>query len=380
MNRTERAQVLYLDHAPILGGAEIVLLNLLDTLNRERFTPIVATTATSPWLDALRERAIETVFLPFERLNEAGMAMPLHLASSVLALTRLLRRCHVTLLHTNTARAHIVGSLAGALTRTPIVWTLHDNTLPIAWARRLGRFPRRIIAVSKWLSDWYAPAGLAHKTMIVPNGISLHVPGDAPGLRAELGIARDAPLVVNAGRLVERKAPHVFVLAAQRVARVVPAAYFVLVGGPDELEPGHRPPEYLARLERVVNTSNLGEHLRLVGKRGDVARFFAAADLVVHCVIEPEGFGMVLVEAMRAGKPVIASQIGAAPEVVQDGTTGVLVPPGDVTALTSTMILLLQDRTRAREMGLAGRARLEREFDLRVQVSKIEEIYAKCLN
>ncbi len=380
MARPARTRIVYLDHAPIVGGAEIVLLNLLDTLDRARFEPIVATAAFSPWLGALRDRAIETILLPFGRLNEADAAMPLHLASSALTLARWLRRRDVALLHTNTTRAHIVGSVAGALTRTPVVWTLHDDTLPIAWARRLARFPRRIIAVSKWLGDWYAPAGVARKTIVIPNGISLQVAGDAPDARAELGVAPDTPLVVNVGRLVERKAPHLFVQAAQQVAAQMPSAYFILVGGPDELEPGQRPPAYLTQLERAVAASNLGDHLRLVGKRGDVACFFAAADLVVQCVIEPEGFGMVLLEAMRAGKPVIASRLGAAPEIVQEGVTGALVPPGDPTALASAIVALLQDKPRARALGIAGRARVESEFDLRVQVNKIEETYAQCLS
>lgn len=374
------AKVLYLDHAPIVGGAEVVLLNLIRALDHRQWTPLVAIAADSPFAPALAAAQIEMVAVPFSRLNQTGSAMPFNLLGAVWSVAHLLRRRQVTLVHTNTVRAHIVGSLAGLLTRTPVIWTLHDNTFPRALARMLAPIPRCVITVSRWLREWYRPFGLAHKIIVIHNGLPLDVPpAPAAGLREELRIPPGVRLVINVGRLVAGKAPHLFVEAAQRVAASVPEARFVLVGGPDQPEPGQRPSPYADQLAEAVRASHLGERLILAGHHADVARFYAAADLLVYCSVLPEGWPTVLLEAMRCATPIVASAIGGASEIVVDGQTGQWVPPGDAEALAGAMLALLRDADRARKLGRAGLARLEREFDVCTQAARVTQVYEAAL-
>ncbi len=369
-------KVLYLDHAPIVGGAEVVLLHLIRALDHRQWTPLVATTTDSPFAPTLAAAQIEMTTVPFGRLNQTGAAMPFNLLQAVWAVTIIIRRHRVTLLHTNTLRAHIVGSLAGLLTRAPVIWTLHDNTFPRALVRALAPIPRHVITVSHWLSDLYSPLSLAHKITVIHNGLPLDAPlASAAGLREELSIPSDVRLVISVGRLVAGKAPHLFMEAAQRVAPSMPEVYFILVGGPDRLEPGQRPSSYGDQLAKAVRASNLGQRLILTGHRSDVERFYAAADLLVYCPALPEGFGMPPLEAMRYARPVVASAVGAVPEIVVDGQTGRLVPPGNVEALTGAMLDLLGNPDRARALGLAGQVRLKREFDLRTQAARVMQVY-----
>jgi len=377
---TAPARILYLDHAPIVGGAEIVLLNLINALDRSRFTPIVATASDSPLMPELAKAGIASAAVPFGRLNQAGAAMPINLIRAARQVANVVRHSKIALIHTNTVRTHIVGSIAAALSQTPVIWTMHDNTFPVALVRLLAPIPARAIAVSNWLADLYAPAGLAAKMVVIPNGIEQTLrPVSAETVRAELHIPADAPLVIDVGRLVPGKAPHLLIEAAQIVSRTLPEAYFVLVGGPDRPEPGQRASQYAEGLVRTARDSALGERLVMTGHRPDAACFYAAADLVVYCAVQPEGLPTVLLEAMRYAKAVVASGIGGAKEIVEDGGSGLLTPPGDAAALASAITELLHDKDRARAMGLAGRARLEREFDLRMWVAKIEQIYAGCL-
>lgn len=373
--------LLYLDHAPIFGGAEVVLLNLITALDRERYAPLVVTSANASFRSALAKAHIESVIVPFGRLNQSGAALPFHLMQAVRAVMRLIRDRRIDLIHSNTVRTHIVGSIAAWLTRTPIVWTLHDNTFPRRLVRALAPIPRRVITVSQWIVDLYGPCGLAPKIQVIYNGLNLNAPlADANGLREELGVPIDAPLVVNVGRLVAGKAPHHFVRAAQITSQTKPGAYFVLVGGPDQVEPGQKPSTYTDELAQVVKGCNLGAKLIMTGHRSDVARFYAAASVLVYTSIQPEGLPTVLLEAMRYAAPIIATTMGGAAEIVQNDITGRCVLPNDVDALAAAMTNLLNDRDHAHAMGLNGRDRLTREFDLQMQTAKTMQVYDQVLS
>jgi glycosyltransferase involved in cell wall biosynthesis len=374
------ARILYLDHAPIFGGAEVVLLNLIRELDRSRWTPLVATAAGSPLLPALADAQIDAVTVPFDRLNRAGATMPIHLIRAIRSVSRLIRQRRIDLVYTNTVRAHIVGSLAAVFTRTPIVWTLHDNTFPRLLARMLAFIPRRVIAVSNWLRHLYAPLNLAHKITVIHNGLSTAVSSaEAAGLRNEMHIPADAPLVVNVGRLVAGKAPHLFVEAASRVAQAIPAAVFALVGEPDPIEPGQPQSTYDEVLANAVRDCHLGSNLIMTGHRSDVARFYAAADLVVYCSVSPEGLPTVLLEAMCYARPVVATSVGGAPEIVVDQQTGRLVAPGDSKALATAIVDLLMDRQKALAFGAAGQTRLAQEFRVEQQAAQVDQVYRAIL-
>jgi glycosyltransferase involved in cell wall biosynthesis len=377
-------KVLYLDHAPFLGGAQIVLLNLVRSLDTDAWTPVVVTSEQSPLHGALGGSGIAVHSVPFERLNQAGPALTIHWLRAGIGVARLARNEKVVILHSNTVRAHLVGSLAAWLARKPLIWTLHDNTLPRRAARALSPVPARVIAVSDWLKQHYAQAGLGRKLTVIPNGLEAQrSPAgdmDIRTLRAELGVRAEAPFVVNIGRLVAGKAPHVFVEAARVVAAVLPQAVFALVGAPDPHEPGQPPEAYASGvLAKALLGSGLGRRLLVTGHRADAARFFAAADLVVYSSSLPEGLPTVLLEAMQAGRPVVASAIGGALEIVVDGFTGRLVPPGEASAMATGILECLQDPARAREWGGNGRARLERMFSLHGQVTQTEALYRSVL-
>lgn len=380
-NRDGRAaRILYLDHAPIWGGAEAVLVNLLPHLDPRQFLPLVATAPASPLAQRLADSETAVLPVPLDTLNRAGWRLPLHLAQSVTAVARLIRHHHIALIHTNTVRAHIVGSLAGWLTRTPVIWTLHDNTFPPRLVRLLAPIPRGVIAVSGWLAAAYAPAGLAGKLSVIPNGLSqINPPADATAVRAELGIPPHAPLVLNVGRLVAGKAPHLFIQAAEMVSARHADAHFVLVGGADDGEPTAQTAAYDELLAQTVAQSPLGSRLLLTGPRPDALRFFAAADVCVYNAVLPEGLPTVLLEAMALAKPTVASAIGGALEIVVDGVTGLLAAPGSPGELADKLCTLLDNPAQMRQMGEAGLARVRETFNLEKQAAATAVLYQQIL-
>ena len=354
----------------------MVLVGLAGALDRDRWTPLVATSEEPAFRSLLADVDVESIPVPMGHLNGSGAAMPIHLTAAVRVVSRLVRRRHIDLIHTNTVRAHVVGTLAATLTRTPLVWTLHDDTFPRHLARLLARRPRQVICVSQWVSDRYAASGLRTKSTVVHNGVDLEAPPrisrGAPGrtgraahgaVRGERGKAggRQGATPVRAGR--------------ERVLQTRPEAYFALVGGPDGPEPGRPAPPPPELLTQAVEASGLGGRLIMTGHRTDVDRFYAAADVVVYTAVRPEGLPTVLLEAMRYSRPTVASAIGGAVDIVEDGVTGWCVRPDDVDDLAGGVLRLLGDPDRARAMGVNGRRRLARGFDRREQVARTMGIY-----
>ncbi len=170
-------------------------------------------------------------------------------------------------------------------------------------------------------------------------------------LKAALGFDPACPLIGIVGRLQEWKGIHIFAEAFARVLEVEPGCQGVVVGGPHHLEPG-----YAAFLERRVAELGLAGRLRLAGAQSDVGAWMQACDIVVHASRE-EPFGIVVVEAMGLGKPVVATGPGGPCEIITPGKDGLLVPFGDVGALAAALLRFLQDPTFAATCGAAAQAR-----------------------
>ena len=175
---------------------------------------------------------------------------------------------------------------------------------------------------------------------------------DAQRARAELGVGANDVLLGSFGRLQHWKGQDVFVAAAAEVARVRPEARFVVVGGSVfGLEP-----EFFEALKASAAALGVADRLQFTGFRTDVARLMAACDVVCHTSRVPEPFGLVIVEAMVQGRPVIATRGGGPSEVIATDDDGMLVAAGDPHALSAAMIALIDAPERRRQLGTRGRA------------------------
>ncbi len=399
--------ILFLDHAPVMGGAEIVTMNLAAALDRARYSPRLLTSDNAAMLAQLRARDIPAHVVYLERINLFHPRGARNLARAVRAVVRIARSEKIDVIQSTTARMHIVGALAAPIARVPLVWHLMDVTLPRRVVRVFGTSPRRVTALSSYIAEMYRGAlknveviypgvvvpRVADADAIVPPVIASEAKqspsrdldarraassqktllamtqttlrADALALRDKFKIPRDAPLILNVGRLIRAKGQDVLLGA---VAQIAPEtrAHIVLVGAAEDVQ-------YVQELREL--REKLGVRVTLTGHRDDVARWIAASDICVYSAVEPEGLGMVILEAMAQGKPVIASAIGGARELVRENETGLRVPPRDADALARALSRLIQDRDEARRMGAAGRARMVSEFSMQNQVARYQEIY-----
>ncbi|UCC62815.1 MAG: glycosyltransferase family 4 protein [Anaerolineae bacterium] len=357
--------ILFLDHAPALGGAERSLLLLLKHLDRAHWQPHLAC-AGGPLAERAAALGVPVHTVPLSRLRRSARA-PLDWLEGVRAVARLARRIEATILMANTVRAALYAAPAARIAYIPFIWHMRDFWLsesrPRAlWVDAMGKralcaAARRVIANSRATA---AHLPCPDKVVVVYNGIEVDrfdPAMDGSAFRQRHGIPPGAPLVGTVGRLRPWKGQDRFLRALARVREVIPDARGLVVGG----SPFGLQDDYPQHLRCLAADLGLASCVVFTGQVADTRPALAAMDLFVHPG-DPEPFGLVNLGAMAMAKPVVAFAHGALPEIVAQGETGLLVPPGDAAALARAVLALLGDPDRRLAMGPMGRMRVEAHF------------------
>lgn len=287
------------------------------------------------------------------------------------------------LLYANSQKALVVAALAGTLRRRPLIWHLRDILGPEHFSRRNIRLAvwlanacaTRIIANSRSSAEAFiAAGGKADKVRVVHSGVDpapfrAVTPEQAAELRGKLGLDGESRALIGVfGRLAPWKGQHIAIEAVARLDNVA----LVLVGAPLFGET-----DYQRKLERLITRLGVADRVRLLGFRDDIPQLMRATDVVVHTSLTPEPFGRVLVEAMLAERPVVATDGGGAREVVVDGVTGYLVTPDNPERLAAALKQLVTSRAVRLDFGRRGRERAEQHFTLQDTLSALEAEIAR---
>jgi glycosyltransferase involved in cell wall biosynthesis len=315
---------------------------------------------------------------------------PLRDARAIIRLARIMRRERPTILHTHTAKAGAVGRIAalfagGARPRI-IVHTFHGHVLrgyfnPLVaqgfrlLERWLAKFTTSLIAVSPEVRDDLVQLGVAptEKFVVVRLGISLdeRVGGNSDvrdETRRVLGVKPETFVVGWVGRMTAVKRTDDVLLAFRRLHDEHADSYLCLVGdGPDR-----------AHLERYAHALGVAQRCLFLGYQDDVARFYAAMDVLLLPSAN-EGTPVSVIEALAAGRPVVATRVGGVPDVVRDGTDGFLVEVGDTDGLAAHLAELARDPDRRIEMGERGRARVFERYAVDRLVDDVDRLYRSLL-
>jgi len=337
-------RILFVDHTGQIGGAELILLDVVA--GRENSSAFLF--EDGPLAKALAERQLELIISKwgrglsqFRRDSKFLAAAPLagRMAAIVAEIAHAARSHDVV--YANSQKAFVLTAIASLFIRRPLIWHLHDIISPehfgavqrrtqvmLANARATG-----VIVPSQAAAAAFIEAGGKRELVeIVPNGLALPPEPRTPGeLRQSLGLP-SGPLVGVFSRLAAWKGQHVLLEALTGLADVG----CIVVG--DALF-GEQ--AYAAELKRMVLERGLADRVRFLGHRADVPKLMKAVDVMVHPSIDPEPFGRTLVEAMLAGVPVIATNAGAAPDILEGGRAGTLVPPNDAPALGRAIAAVL---------------------------------------
>jgi glycosyltransferase involved in cell wall biosynthesis len=356
---------LFVQSTTEIGGAESVLFNLLETSAALRARSVVTSLSfgNGNLPERLRQIGAEVVELPRARLRD-----PLGVARTVAAVRALAKARGVRVVIGNGCHPQIVGGVAARLAGLRSVFLVHMIHAHPWWkndpldAMAIKGPCDLMLAVSKASLETLKLIRPRVDKRLLYNGTPLRqvAAEEAQRARVELEARAGDVLFGVFGRLQRWKGQDVFVEAAAEVARRCPQARFAVVGG---AEIGVET-EFVAGLDRRVAELNLRGRFVFTGFRKDVARLMAGCDVVCHTSRVPEPFGLVVIEAMMLGRPVIATRGGGPSEIIDSDATGVLVQPDSPPALAAAMISLVDDAERRRSLGANGAARVRAHFTI----------------
>lgn len=371
-------RVLALDHAGVLGGAEFSLLDVAAAL-----TPDIAVRlfADGPFRAALERRGVDVRVLPMgalQRVRKTSGWSSLHAIPALWSLATEVARegRSANVLYANSQKAFVVAALSARRCGRPVVWHLRDllgpphfsalNTRVVIalaqWSRAL------VIANSQATADAFiAAGGRATAVRVVHNGVSpapfdAVTPDEAAAQRATISPGASQVLAVFA-RMHPWKGQHV---ALHALAQLPASCHLWIVGAP--LFGEHA---YEQSLHALAARLGVLPRVRFLGFRSDIAVLMRACDVVVHSSALPEPFGRSIVEGMLARRPVVATAAGGVPEIIEDGHTGLLVPPDDAAALARAIRPLLDDPARADALAAAGSEHARRTFGVERMIAGV---------
>jgi len=356
------------------GGAEMMLLNLLEAGKTLAEWEVCFLEDGHMVYDASRLGASVWV-LPSGHLRQLA-----RYCGTVWRLAVHLRRSRYDCVIGWMGKAHIYSGPAAILAHTPALWyQLGVPSKNNFWDRNITRIPATgVIAVSEKAAEEQQKLRPYRRTYTVVPGtdISRFDPAKiepSPVLRAKLGLPAKGALIGMVGRMQRWKGMHTLIEAMPIILRSYPEAHAVIVGGEHALEP-----DYPAYLRQRIEALGLQNRVILAGFQKNVEQWMQACDVVVHAS-DNEPFGIVVIEAMALGKPVVAGAEGGPREIITEGVDGLFAPFGQPEALAQAVLRYLQNPEFARQVGEAARRRAQ-EFSIQRYAQRFVEAVQTLLS
>lgn len=355
------------------GGAETVILNLASRLDDSRFRS-VAVLPRGPWLpQKLQEQGV---------LTYLAESRPWYDPRPTAWMARLVRQEKVNLIHSHLADQNFYSCLVGQWTGRKTIVTYHGpielaqskqfkGSIKLWYVRKSASV---VVVVSDHLGRMLREVGFpGDKIVRIYNGVntSRFLTSRTGRLRRELGCVDGVRLIGMVGNVCPAKGIDFFIRSAGKVVRTFPQTRFVLVGDIDRTQG-----ELLSSLVRQLG---LEDRFFFLGFRKDVPEILSDLDIFVLSSIS-EGLPLAMLEAMAAGKPVVVTRCGGPEEVIEDGRTGLLVPPADPETLAARICGLIANPELAANLGLRARARVLSEFSLEQMIRQYERLYDRLLS
>jgi glycosyltransferase involved in cell wall biosynthesis len=358
------------------GGAERLAIQTTTRLDPERFDRTLC--ASRRFDVAVSKRHVANALADLESAGVRVLGLKRTSARQVWAwwpLYRMLRRERVDVLHAHKFGSNLWGTAVGRMARVPVI-VAHEHTWSFQgkpW-RRIG--DREVIA--RGSSAFIAVSREDRRRMIevegidpddvlfIPNGIPAPPPPSGADVRAELGIARDAPLIGTVSVLRPQKALDVLLRATRILVDEFPGLRVLIAGEGDRR----------SALEELTRELGLEGNVLFLGVRTDVPDVLEALDVAVSSS-DFEGSPLSVMEYMEAARPIVATRVGGVPDLIDDGVHGRLVDPQQPAAFAAAVAELLRDPERAREIGRRAQQRRREEFDIDVMVRRLEDLYVE---
>lgn len=378
--------ILFVHQSAEMYGSDKVLLSLVAGLDRSKFTPIVLLPCEGPLMVALKEEGVRCHIVPMVRVGRATLSLtglaklPWLAWKSVHAISKTLESDRIDLVHSNTL-AVLSGAIWSFQKGVPHVWHVHEMIeRPMVVRKMYGwllrAFADRIICNSHATRNLLLQDQpcLALRSRVIWNGINRKQAVDlekTTAFRTKIGVVSHEVLVVLLGRINRWKGQCLLVDAAAILnSRGEKNIHYAILGSPPVGQE-----HFLRSLEERVKESGVGSKISLLDFTPSIWEVWDSCDIAVIPSTEPEPFGMVAVEAMAAGKPVIAANHGGLAEIVVHGETGLLCKPNNAEDLATAIEILAKDEYKRSELGKHGARRAKVLFSADAYVTGISKVY-----
>lgn len=384
-----------------LGGSYESLFLTASGVDRARFEPVVLFFQQNHFAEKLEARGIrvlvqrstrfwetekylKTTRTARDRLPRRGFfgAMRRSLVRFLRALIgglpttwtvyRLIRRERIDLLHANNnLRRDAMVILGGVLARVPVVVHERQITTYSGFVKWLSRRVRVLVCISDAVLQNAEERGArARHRVRVHNALDLAALRD---VRRQL--PPGPPRVGIIGRIMPKKGQAFFIEAAARIREIVPEALFFIIGQATGEDRG-----YEEEIRELSEQLGVASAIEWTGYLEEPMGLVASMDVTVHAGIEPEPFGRVIIESLALGVPVVATALGGPLEIIEDGVSGYLVPPGDAGAIAERVLALLQDPALKERMRGGALSRVEKRFSIETYNRRIAAVYRLALS
>jgi sugar transferase (PEP-CTERM/EpsH1 system associated) len=359
-------KVLHLVQGLDVGGLEYMVVALVNRLDRKKFIPSIC---CFDKLGKLQDKLLDdTEVILLKRKPGKDLLYPFKLAA-------FLKKENIDVIHLHNQTAFFYGVLAGKIAGVKrIVYTEHARDVAPNFKVRimdkiLSHMADRIVVVAEFLKknlvkkEWMNPASIT----TIYNGIDGDVFGrefNRDEITGELEISSAAKIIGIVARLQGIKNHKCLIRAMQKVSKRFPDAILLIIGDGS----------LRGELMELVSSEDLQDNIHFLGTRNDIPRLLSMLDIFVLCSLS-EGLPLTILEAMAAGKPIVATGVGGIPEVIQDGADGIIIPSDDSDSLAEAIEELLSDDGKRPDMGLKARKKFEERFTVQAMVEEYEKIY-----
>jgi glycosyltransferase involved in cell wall biosynthesis len=390
MKAADPIRVAYVSHTGAVSGAEIVLMNIVRGLDRALYEPV----AFCP-LEGDLARRLEAEGVPCEALPEVQARFTwrpdrlwnaaVSITRATLALRRVLAQAKPDIVHANGVRAGIVASAASVASGRKVVWHVHDD-LPRHFLSSLIRIaalllrPARIVAVSNATAKAFrGPFAFKGTLCTIYNGVDLRrfplKKANRMPMREALGESPGSFLICAVGQICARKGLLELIRAFGMARAQAPHMHLVIAGS----VVFEHENEYLELLRQAAAAPEVAGRVHFAGPLKNVPELLQAADLLVLNSHE-EPFGLVLIEAMSSGTPVLATRVGGIPEIVKDGDNGWLVDKADTAGLARKLLELAGNRKLLQKVARQAHDLTCPQFSLEIFLARLEDCYADLVS
>jgi len=380
-HRNKCWRILFYEPSSGFGGSANALVNLNNYLDKKIFTPIIAIKNYGFQIEKIKnsEKLKLTDYREPERLSNFGFFISFisKVLPEAIKLYFMIKKKKISLVHVNTnIISGIPAIIASKVAGIPCICHIRQTRELIKREKIFAKWVYKFIVLNSTVYEMLKQTVPQEKINIIHDGVDLKefIQIGTGALRKEFNLDSE-PVIGIIGRIIKGKGHKEFILTAEEVLRIRPNVHFVIVG--DAKGGSDR---YYNDIIDLVSKEHLKNNVIFTGWRTDVKGILNDIDLVVQPYTLPEGLPNILIEAMALGKPVVTTNIPGPSEIVADGQTGFLVPSKDPLALAEAILKLLDNPQLAKQMGEAGRKRVEQLFNIQDTVKKIQELYLQVLN